>query len=268
MSLKVGLIGCGAIGSEIARAIDREIPQMELVALCDRNEEKAKGVFDQLTKKPRLAKFQEVIEKADLVVEAASPKVVEELVKKVIKEGKDILIMSVGGIIDHIDLLREAQSKGCRVYFPSGAIAGIDGIKAAKEAKISSVTLTTSKPPLALEGAPYIVEKEIDLKKINKSTLIFEGSCRQAIKAFPKNINVSATLSLAGVGIDKTMVRIIADPSLDRNIHHILVEGNFGKIEIKVSNIPSPTNPKTSYLAPLSAIATLKKIVSSLQVGT
>jgi len=130
------------------------------------------------------------------------------------------------------------------------------------------VTLTTSKPPLALEGAPYIAKKGIDLKRINKPTLIFEGSCRQAIEAFPKNINVSATLSLVGIGIDKTKVCIIADPFLNRNVHHIVVQGNFGKIEIKVSNIPSPTNPKTSYLAALSAIATLKKIVSSLQIGT
>jgi len=106
MFLKVGLIGCGAIGSEIARAIDKEIPQMELIALCDRNEEKARRLLNQLTKKPRLTKLQEIIEQADLGIEAASPEIVEELVKKIIKEEKDILIMSVGGIVNHTDILK------------------------------------------------------------------------------------------------------------------------------------------------------------------
>jgi len=266
--IKVGLIGCGVIGTEIARTIDKEIPQMKLVAICDRNKDKEEQLIQLLEDKPTSAAIEGVIEAADLVIEAASPQIAGDLTRKVIENGKDVMIMSVGGMVDYLYLFDEARKRGCRIYFPSGAIAGLDGVKAAKEAHINSVTLTTSKPPSGLWGAPYIIEKKIDLNGIKKRTVIFEGTCREAVKAFPKNINVAATLSFAGIGMHKTRVRVIADPSLKRNVHHILVEGDFGSMETWVKNVPSPFNPKTSYLAALSAIATLREIADTVQVGT
>ncbi|MEA3485869.1 MAG: aspartate dehydrogenase, partial [Candidatus Aerophobetes bacterium] len=218
--------------------------------------------------KPESINLEGVIKAADLVIEAVSPQIAGELARKVIENGKNIMIISVGGVVDYLYLFDEARKKGCRIYFPSGAIAGLDGVKAAREAHINLVTLTTSKPPSGLQGAPYIIEKGIDLKSIKKRTVIFEGTCKEAVKAFPRNINVAATLSFAGIGIDKTRVRVIADPSLERNVHHILVEGDFGRLKIWVENMPSPFNPKTSYLAALSAIATLREIADTVQVGT
>lgn len=266
--IKVGLVGCGVIGTEIAKAIDEKIPQMRLVAICDRNKDKEEHLIQLLEDKPTSATIKGVIEAADLVIEAASPQIAGDLARKVIENGKDIMIMSVGGMVDYLYLFDEARKKGCRIYFPSGAIAGLDGVKAAKEAHINSVTLTTSKPPSGLWGAPYIIEKEIDLSGIKKRMVIFEGTCKEAVKAFPKNINVAATLSFAGIGMYKTRVRVIVDPSLERNVHHIVVEGDFGKIKIWVENMPSPFNPKTSYLAALSAIATLREIADTVQIGT
>ncbi|MCD6231099.1 aspartate dehydrogenase [Candidatus Aerophobetes bacterium] len=266
--MKVGLIGCGAIGTEIAQAIDRKIPQMNLLAMCDIKKEKAKKLRELLREKPLLVNFRELLELVDLVIEAASPEIVGELVEGVIKRGKDILVMSVGGMVEHLDLLEKAQGKNSRIYFPSGAIVGLDGVKAAQESSVTSVVLTTSKPPSGLKGAPYIIRKGINLEKIKEKTILFEGNCEEAVKEFPKNINVSAVLSLAGIGIRKTRVRIIVDPSLKTNVHHIIVEGKFGRLETRTENLPSPSNPKTSYLAALSAIATLKRIVSPWQIGT
>jgi len=268
MMIKVGLVGCGVIGTEIARAIDEKIPQMRLVAICDRNKSREERLKRSLNAKPESMNMEDLIERADLVIEAASSEMVADLTKKVIDRGKDIMIMSVGGMVDHLFLFDEARKRGSRVYLPSGAIAGLDGVKAAGEARIDSVSLTTSKPPSGLQGAPYIVEKGIDLGEIKNRTVIFEGSCREAVKAFPKNINVAATLSLAGIGINETRVRVIADPSLKRNIHHIVVKGDFGKMEICVENVPSPFNPKTSYLAALSAVTTLRRVADTVRVGT
>jgi len=266
--IKVGLVGCGVIGTEIAKAIDKKIPVLRLVAICDRNEDKEHRLIQLLDSKPVLATIEGVIEASDLVIEAASAQVVGSLARKVIENGKDIMIMSVGGMVDYLYLFDEARKRGCRIYFPSGAIAGLDGVKAAKEAHINSVTLTTSKPPSGLRGAPYVVERGIDLENIKERTVIFEGTCKEAVKAFPKNINVAASLSFAGIGIDKTKVRVIADPSLKRNVHHISLEGDFGKMETEVENVPSPFNPKTSYLAALSAIATLREIADTIHIGT
>ncbi|UCG94767.1 MAG: aspartate dehydrogenase, partial [Candidatus Aerophobus sp.] len=251
-----------------AKEIDKRIPQLKLVAVCDRNEVKTGKLIESLNQKPDLTTLDEVIEASDLVIEAASAKIAAELVEKAINRGKDIMVMSVGGLVDSLDLFEKVKEKECRVYFPSGAIAGLDAIKGAKESRIDSVTLTTYKSPSALQGAPYLARKGIKLSEIKEKTVLFEGSCREAVKAFPQNINVAASLAFAGVGLEKTRVRVVVDPALKRNVHQIVVEGDFGRLETRTQNLPSPNNPKTSYLAVLSAIATLKGIVNPLKVGT
>lgn len=216
-------------------------------------------------------KIEELISSVDLVVESASQNAVRFIVPQALKAGCSVMVLSVGALADKE--LREtlfglAKEHNCKLYFPSGAVVGIDGINSAHAAGISSVTLTTRKPPSGLMGAPYVVEHGIELEKLEKETILFEGIASEAVKAFPANVNVAATISLAGVGFERTMVRIIADPSLSRNVHEINVEGEFGKFCTKVENLPSPENPKTSYLAALSAISTLKKILNPVQIGT
>lgn len=267
--LKVGLVGCGVIGSGLAKAIDsRKVPGLELVAICDKDKIKEDKLASSLSNKPVITSIDGVIEKAHLIIEAASSDMVGQLAQKVLHKNKDIMVMSVGGMLDHFQLFSEAREKKCKIYFPSGAIAGLDGIKAAKEAGLDSVTLETSKPPQGLKGAPYLLENNIDLRGIKEKVVVFEGNCQEAVKAFPKNINVAAVLSFAGIGMERTKVRIIADPSLKRNVHHIVVKGDFGKLEISIENVPSPSNPKTSYLAVLSAIAALRGIVDSVKIGS
>jgi len=130
------------------------------------------------------------------------------------------------------------------------------------------VVLTTSKPPAGLAGAPFVAENQIDLDEIKERTVLFEGTAQEAVKAFPANINVAASLSLAGIGPQRTQVRIIADPELSANVHQIEVIGKFGKLTTRTENLPSPSNPKTSYLAALSAVATLKSITEAAKIGT
>jgi aspartate dehydrogenase len=270
MPLKIGLVGCGAIGSEIARSIDRGEISAELVAVCDHNPVRADELTESLKFKPKKAKLDELVLASDLVVEAASQRAVPAIARATLASGKNLMIMSVGALVDQ-DLYRSikalAQEHGSKVYLPSGAISGLDGLKSASIGEIRKVTLTTTKPPAGLEGAPYVLEKKIDLKSLNEPTLIFEGTAAEAVKAFPANVNVAATLCLAARE-GEVKVRIIADPKIKVNRHEIVATGDFGEISTKVENVPSPKNPKTSYLAALSAIATLRSIVEPVKIGT
>jgi len=176
--------------------------------------------------------------------------------------------MSTGGLVGREELLQEAEKNNVKLYIPSGAICGVDGLKSASIGNIDSVTLTTRKPPKGLAGAPYLKSKNLDLSDIREETIIFEGSAIDAIGGFPQNVNVSAVLSLAGIGAKKTRVRIVTSPAYTKNVHEIEIIGDFGKITTRTENVPSRTNPKTSALAVFSAIAALKGITSSVRIGT
>ncbi|MCJ7443125.1 MAG: aspartate dehydrogenase [Methanotrichaceae archaeon] len=270
MLYKIGLVGCGAIGTEVAKAIDRGDISAELVAVCDRSSNCVEQLIKSLKNKPIKVNLLELVDRSDIVVEAASQKAVPSVARLALKKGKSLMIMSVGALAD-IELYREikklASDHRAKVYIPSGAISGLDGLKSASLGTISKITLTTTKKPASFEGAPYIIEKKIDLKALQKPTLLFEGTAAEAVKAFPANVNVAATLCLAAREGD-VRVRIIADPQIKVNRHEIIAEGDFGQISTKVENIPSPMNPKTSYLAALSAIATLRSIVEPIKIGT
>ena len=265
---KLGLVGCGTIGREIALAIDRGEIEMVLSYLCDLDVAKAGSLKKDLKNfSPEILTIEELVKKSDFVVEAASKDVAPLVLKLCLKEKRDILIMSIGGLLSEEELLTEAR-KNISIYLPSGALAGLDAIKAARLGGIKSVRLTTTKPPQGLEGAPYVKARQIDLKAIKEKKVIFEGTASEAVKGFPQNVNVAALLSLAGLGPEKTMVSIVVDPQEKRNCHEIEVIGDFGRLITRTENLPSPRNPKTSYLASLSAIATLKGLSTSLKIGT
>jgi aspartate dehydrogenase len=266
--IKVGIIGCGTIGRVIADSIlHRFSDKIKLLGVCDVDQEKARRLLGRLKTDARTLSRKELIEVCDLIIEAASGSVSYEVAKEALEAGKDVMMMSTGGLLGKPDLFGLAAEKGAKIYLPSGAVCGLDGVKSAMMANVKSVTLTTRKPPAGLEGAPYIVENNINLKSIDKETVIFEGKAKDAVKGFPKNVNVSATLSLCGLGQDETKVRIITSPEYKSNSHEVEVEGDFGRLKAVTENVPSPNNPKTSYLAALSAIATLKNIISDSVIG-
>lgn len=274
-ALGVGLIGCGAIGTVLARAMDEgKAGKTCLVVVYDLNRQKSRELVDKLSKKPKVSKsFAEFLNYKDtnLVVEAACQDAVRQYALKVLRAGKNLMIMSVGALVDsklrnEIETL--ADSAGRKVYIPSGAIAGLDGLKSAAVGRVDKVTLTTRKSPEGLKGAPYLKRKGIKIDGLSKPKMVYKGSAVEACKLFPANVNVAAALSLAGIGPENTEVRIVADPTIKRNIHEIHVKGEFGEFRVKTENVPSPTNPHTSYLAALSAVATLRKITKNMMIGT
>ncbi len=273
--LGVGLIGCGSIGTALARSIDEgRAGKTQLLIMFDADPDKAWDLASNLSKKPKVAKtFDEFIEFEDtrLVIEAASQEAVRRYATDIIMSDKDLMTMSVGALIDkklfsHVWSLIQNSTR--KVFVPSGAIAGLDGLKAAALGRIEEVALTTRKSPESLKGAPYFDQNKIDLDRIKKPTLVYEGSALEACGLFPANVNVAASVSLAGIGPERTKVRIIAEPKLYKNVHEIVVKGEFGSLTNRTENVPAPNNPRTSYLAALSAIATLKRITANIVVGT
>jgi aspartate dehydrogenase len=254
--MKVGIVGTGAIGSEVARAASA-MAGIESVLLFDIDPDATK----QLRKLPRTKVARSaaaLVEAVDLVVECANKGVVQTVVRDALAKGKKAMLLTIGAMAD--DKLREelvglAKKHGGKIYLPSGAVMGVDGVKAAAEGDLKSVTLVTTKPPAGIQ------------KGTDRWTMLFSGPAREAVEAFPKNVNVAATLSLAGLGFDQTHVQVAIDPLATRNSHKVIIEGSFGRARIEVENLPSPTNPATSYLASLSAIALLRRIVSPVEIG-
>jgi aspartate dehydrogenase len=266
--MRVGIVGLGTIGRALCQAIDRQEVKVQLVAVTTRHQERAKPFLQGLCHEPPLLPLVELVSRSDLVVETATQEALEAIAPPTLRQGKDLMVLSVGGLLDHDDWVELAQQTGSRIYVPSGAIVGLDGVKGAAIGHVVAVTMTTRKPPKALAGAPYVVEHRIDLDRFTEATLIFEGSAREACRGFPANVNISAALSLAGIGADRTRLRILVDPKGTRNVHDIEVVGEFGRFSIHLENEPSESNPRTGKLTYLSTLAMLKALANPLQVGT
>jgi len=254
--MNLGIIGCGAIGTDVGLAADK-MKEIKKIYLFDIKPSASKRLCDSL-KKAEIKPVKDFLNDVDVVFEAASQDAVDEYALDVVKAGKDLVIMSVGSLLDDdfkSKLERVARKNHCKIYLPSGAVCGIDGILSASVDVVDEVTLVTTKPPASL-GREY-----------SRRTVVFEGCAREAVKKFPMNINVAASLSLAGIGFDKTKVEIVADPVVTRISHKILAHGRFGRLRAEIENMPNPKNPKSSYMASLSAIATLRRIVNPIQIG-
>ncbi len=274
MNRSIAVFGCGTIGTEIARAVADGTVGFRLECVYDRNPEKRERIqalFDE-DERPTAAVNPSELFAADIVVEAAGAGAVEAVAVDALSAGCDCMVLSAGALADAAlrgDVFEAAESGTGRLYIPSGAIAGLDAVKAAAlTGELDSVSLTTTKPPAGLDGAPYIEREGIDLDGIDAPTTVFEGPATEAAVGFPSNINVAMALSLAGIGPEETTVRIVADPGEENNVHRIDADGGMGTIETTVRNVPSPTNPKTSYLAAVSAIAKLRSLEASVGVGT
>lgn len=254
--MKLGIIGCGAIGTDVAKAADT-MNDIEKIYLFDINPAAAETLCS-VVKKASFKKVNEFLKDVDVVFEAASQQAVTVYAAAVLEAKKDLIIMSIGSLFD--DAFRKklediARKNHRKIYLPSGAVCGIDGVLAASVEKLDSVTLVTTKPPASLG------------RTVEDRTIVFEGTAREAVKQFPRNINVAACLSLAGVGFDETKVEIVADPVETRISHKILAHGRFGRLRAEVENMPNPRNPQSSYMASLSAIATLRRVLNPLQIA-
>ena len=269
LAKSIGIAGFGTIGRKVATELDAgAVPGAVLGAITSRNLERARKFAATLSCAPPVVELERLVEIVDLVVEAAPAGAMESIAVETLSAGKDLMALSGGALLDRDDLFNLAEKNGATIYVPSGAIAGLDGIAGACAGRIDSLTMTTRKPPDGLKGAPGVELSGVDLDSISQPTVVYEGPALEACRLFPANVNVSAALSMAGLGPCQTRIRIYADPTVDKNTHNIVVEGEFGRLSILIENTPSETNPRTGKLSALSALATLRKITSTVQVGT
>lgn len=266
--IKVGIVGLGAIGGALAQRLsDTPIPGIELVAVCSRDQTKADWFAQKLRGHVHVVPIDRLPEIVDVAIECAPADVLAQIALPMLKAGKKVMILSVGALLARSDILDLAQQYRGQIIVPTGALLGLDAVTAAAEGVIHSVRMRTTKPVKGLVGAPHLLKNGIDIDRITTATKVFEGNAREAAAGFPANLNVAAALSLAGIGPDRTVVEIWADPEITRNTHHISVDADSASFDMTIRNIPSE-NPKTGKITALSAIAALRKLVSPLRIGT
>jgi aspartate dehydrogenase len=268
MAIKtVAIGGLGALGFAVAREIDRRPDLFDLVSVAVRNVAKAQCKFQDLTRRPQIVAARDLAA-ADIVVEAAAAAAFREIVRPAVDRGRIVVVASGAALLANFDLVELARGTGAVLLVPSGAIGGLDAVRAAALDQIEQITLKTRKPPLSLSGAPYLQQRGVDLAAISKPACVFAGTAREAASGFPANANVAAAIALAGIGPDRTQVEIWADPGVDRNIHEIRLVATIARLTITVEAVPSADNPRTSRLAAMSVVACLHRLQGPLQVGS
>ncbi|HET8996425.1 MAG TPA: aspartate dehydrogenase [Acetobacteraceae bacterium] len=267
MTRTVAIAGLGAIGLPLARALDAGVEGLTLVAVAVRDQGKAAANLADFQRPPKLVEIPALAE-ADIVVEAAPAAVFEPIARAAIEAGRIFIPASVGALLSRMHLVHQAQATGARVIVPTGALLGLDAVRAAAEGPMESVTMVTRKPPAGLAGAPYLERHGIQVAGLTEPLCVFRGNALDAAAGFPANVNVAAALALAGVGPRRTQVEIWADPGVTRNIHTIRVDAAAACFTMTIENVPSEENPRTGKLTPLSLLACLRGLVSTLKVGS
>jgi aspartate dehydrogenase len=267
MNRTVAIAGLGAIGLPVARALDEGIVGLRLIGVASRDPVKARAKLADFQTEPPLMDFEELAT-ADIVVEAAPIAVFERIALPALQAGRIFVPASAGALLPRMHLARLAVQTGARIIIPTGALLGLDAVRAAAEGPIESVSIETRKPPIGLAGAPHLVRHGIEVMELTEPLLVFDGNALDAAAGFPANANVAAALALAGIGPIRTKVQIWADPRVTRNIHIICVEAQAARFCMRVENVPSADNPKTGRMAGLSVLACLRGLVSTLRAGS
>ena len=265
--IRVAIAGLGAIGRVLARRLADGVPGIALACVAVRDRAKAEAWLREQKIEVPIAALEEMPAHADLAVECAPAALIEQICRPMLASGKQVMVLSCGALLPRPDLIELARQNGGRILVPTGALLGLDAVAAAAEGKIHSVRMTTRKPPDGLLGAPYLVANKISVEGLNEAKRVFSGSAREAAAGFPANVNVAAALALAGIGPDRTMIDIWADPGVTRNCHTIEVDADSARFTMTIENIPSE-NPKTGRITALSALAALRRLHAPLRVGT
>jgi len=265
--LTVAVGGLGAIGLELAKRLHAGIPGLRLVAVSARDRQAAEKRLKAAGIAVPVVALAELAELAEIVVECLPAAQFRAIAEPAIERARIFVPLSAGALIENFDLIERAKATGARIIVPTGALLGLDAVRAASEGEIRSVTMVSRKPPGGLEGAPYLAEHKISLAGLKAPLKVFAGSAREGAKGFPANVNVAAALSLAGIGPDRTRLEIWADSAIDRNIHRIEVEADSARFSMTIENVPS-ANPKTGRITALSVIACLKGLVAPLKIGS
>ena len=266
--LRVAIAGLGAIGKSIAITLAQgSVPGVVLTAVSAKNLARAEDFAATLAHAVNVLSIAELEKEADLVIECAPAALLPEIAGPFLKARKQVIVLSVGALLFHPELIDMAKQEDGTIHVPTGALIGLDAMIAAAEGNIHSVRMITRKPPKGLAGAPHLVEHNINIEGLTEPKLVFTGNARDAAKGFPANLNVVVALALAGVGPEHTLLEIWADPGVVRNTHSIVVDSDSAKFTMTMENIPSE-NPKTGRIVAQSVIAMLRKMQSNFRVGT
>lgn len=271
--LRVALLGGGTIGRLVLQSARRgKLPGVQILGVAGRGATSRSAAlareFDVSYASDRAAL---IALQPQVVVEAASHEAVREHLVPLLEHGIGVIVLSAGALAD--DILREraeaaAHRSGALLYVPSGGIGGLDALSAACLAGVDEVTIQVAKPPAAWKGIPYVEARKIRLDGLDRPITLFEGAARDGVPHFPQNVNIAAVLSLAGIGWERTKLKVVADPGLEVNTHTIRVSGNAGRFTIVLENVPVPENPKTSWLACYSAVVALQTLSSTTRFRT
>jgi aspartate dehydrogenase len=271
--MRVALLGAGTIARLVLEsARGGGLPGMEVVALAARSPGSRGAAMAAQFNVPYVVGRSALLEcRPDVVLEAASHDAVREHLVAFLEARVSVVVLSAGALADdelRLRAERAAAQSGALFYVPSGGIGGLDVLKAACAAGVDDVTIQVAKPPAAWRGIAYLEARRVALDGLRAPVTLFEGPAREGVPHFPQNVNIAAVLSLAGVGWERTRLKVVADPSLTLNTHTIGVRGRSGEFTIVLQNVPSPDNAKTSWLACYSAIAALRALQSRVRYGT
>lgn len=264
---RIGIAGYGAIGQSLAKLLDKGIDGLQLSAIAVRDPVNKAPDISHLVSRPKIITIDELESHCDIALECAPAALLPAIAEPMLRAGKKVVVLSSGGLLRHPQLEQLAREHGGQILVPTGALLGLDALVATSEGTIHSVRMITRKPVRGLVGAPYLVENGIDIEGITEPTRIFQGTPREAAIGFPANLNVAVSVSLAGIGPDRTVLEIWADPALTRNTHRVEVDADSASFSMEIQNIPSE-NPKTGRITALSVIALLRKLVAPLSIGT
>ena len=266
--LQVAIGGFGTIGKAVGRRLDRGIEGLGLAAVSARDTTRAAAAMADFAHPAPIVPLARLWEAADIVVECAPAAVLRDIAEPALGQGRVVMVLSCGALLDNFDLVKLARQHGGRILVPTGALLGLDAVAAAAEGEVVRVHMITRKPPGGLVGAPYLEQHGITVDRLDAPKRVFAGNAREAARGFPANVNVAAALALAGIGPERTTIEIWADPNVTRNIHKIEVEAEAARFSMQIENVPSTENPKTGRLTALSVVAALRKLVSPLAIGT
>jgi len=271
--MRVGLLGGGTIARLVLDVIARgALAGAEVVAVAGRSSTSRGAALAKEHGVPYVTGRDALLaRRPEVVLEAASHDAVREHLVALLEAGAHTVVLSAGALVD--DALRLAAERaaavsGALLYVPSGGIGGLDALKAACAGGVDEVSIEVAKPPAAWKGIAFVQAQHLDLDRLAARHTLFAGPAREGVPHFPQNVNIAAVLSLAGVGLDRTWLVVVADPALERNTHTIRVSGPTGRFSIVMENVPSPDNPKTSWLACYSALAALRVLQSRVRYGT
>ena len=267
-SLRVAIAGFGSIGRLVGRHLDQGLAGLQLVGVSARDIDRARNALEGYRTPVEAVPLAQIADDADVVVECTPSSVFCDAMMPAIERRRTIVTVSATGLIEHPEIMDRAERSGSRIILASGSVLGLDALRAANVGVIHSVLMVTRKPPASMAGSSWLAERGIDTGRISAATRVFEGTAREAARAFPDKFNLAATVALASIGPDRVRIEIWLDPQVDRNVHRISVDADSTRFEMEIRNIPNPGHAGTGPYTAFTVVAALQDLTASIRSGT